>query len=1263
MFTGLKFARARGGLRYAGGLLGAGSLTLALLALGPVAPAVADTAPQDPTNPATPVTVSADSLPTVQINGVVWSQAVVGNTVYAGGSFSTARPAGAAAGTQQVTRNNLLAYNLETGVLIPSFAPNFNGQVRGIAASPDGTRLYVVGDFTTIDGVSHRRLAAFNTATNTIVQSFAPPMNYETWAVDATNTTVFVGGNWNAVGTQDRGNVAAFDTSGALLDWAPTVSGGIVRALALSPDNSKIAVGGSFTSANGSNNPGYGLAMFNTSTGASLPFGINSVLRDGGPDAAITSLATDGNHLYGGGYVFGPGGNFEGTFSAAWSDGSRRFMNDCHGDTYFVQPMNGVAYQVGHTHYCGNIGGFPQTVPSWTFNRATAFGTEVTGASMREPYGYANWIGAPNSSLQTWYPVINSGTYTGQDQGPWTLTSNSEYLVMGGEFTRINGVNQQGLARFAVPSKAPNKRPPRLFSTTYPLNVTTTATGAVRINWSTNEDDDNAYLTYKVYRDIQNNSGLLYTTQARADFWNPYGMGFTDTTAAPGSSHQYRVAVTDPAGNIANSPWVPITVASTGTLSNYVKAVYDSQPTDYWRFGETSGTNAADFVGFTPVTTRSGVSKNVAGAISGDSDRAYSFNGTSNGGAYSTARISPPNTFTIEAWFRTSTSFGGKLIGFGNNQTGNSSNYDRHIYLDNSGRVFFGLYNGSSQTINSPGTYRNNAWHHVVATSSRTAGMKLFIDGNLVAQRADVTYGQGGYWGYWRIGNDSLNSWPSDPISDNFNGSIDEVAIYKRDLAPAEISLHYAAGTGAPLPNLPPTAQYSSSANSLTLSVNGSASTDTDGTITNYAWDFGDGATGSGVTTTHTYANAGDYTVKLTVTDDDGATNVLSKTVHVNKPPVAAFTTNANGALLQVDGSTSTDQGGSITSYAWTYGDGGTGTGASSSHLYAAGGTYNVTLTVTDNEGATGTLTKPVQITLPNVAPDAAFTFTQNDLSVDVNGSDSDDPDGTISSYAWDYGDGDSDTGVNPGPHAYDNPGTYVITLTVTDNNGAPDSIAHSVTVTAPPAEFAVDEFERTSASGWGNATAGGAWVGAGAATTYTVGSGVGTIRLAAPGSGPQVYLNGVSSASTDLTFQQSIDKVSTGGGVYLTAQVRRIDAANLYYAQSRFLSNGTIQLALGRLVSGTDTALQSVATGLTVAPGDQTNVRVQAFGTSPTTIRAKVWRAGDPEPAAWTASTTDSSAALQAAGTVGLKAYLSGSATNAPVLASYDHLKAQTVP
>src|ERR1022692_647749 len=132
------------------------------LAISP-SKAMADSAPAA----GTPATVSDDALPTVQINGTVWAQVTVGNTVYVAGSFTSARPAGSAAGTNEVPRANLLAYDITTGALT-NFNHTLNAQALTIAASPDGTTLYVGGQFTTVDGIAHSRLASFNLTTGAL---------------------------------------------------------------------------------------------------------------------------------------------------------------------------------------------------------------------------------------------------------------------------------------------------------------------------------------------------------------------------------------------------------------------------------------------------------------------------------------------------------------------------------------------------------------------------------------------------------------------------------------------------------------------------------------------------------------------------------------------------------------------------------------------------------------------------------------------------------------------------------------------------------------------------------------------------------------------------------------------------------------------------------------------------------------------------------------------------------------------------------------
>ena len=186
----------------------AAAVIAAMLATGVQSPAVADTAPPV-VSPATPVTVSADGLPTVQINGVVWSQVTVGNTVYATGNFTSARPAGSPAGTNETPRANLLAYDIRTGNLITGFNHTLNAQGLVLTAAPDGTRVYLGGDFTTIDGQPRNRIAAFDTTTGALISTFHPTVTNRVRALAATPTTVYLGGDFITVDGVTRTRLAA----------------------------------------------------------------------------------------------------------------------------------------------------------------------------------------------------------------------------------------------------------------------------------------------------------------------------------------------------------------------------------------------------------------------------------------------------------------------------------------------------------------------------------------------------------------------------------------------------------------------------------------------------------------------------------------------------------------------------------------------------------------------------------------------------------------------------------------------------------------------------------------------------------------------------------------------------------------------------------------------------------------------------------------------------------------------------------------------
>lgn len=1019
------------------------TLVVAGLGAGLVAAPLAAAAP-GPVQTTDAGMVTADPLPTVQVNGVVWAQAVVGNKVFAGGSFSQARPAGAAVGSDETPRANLLAYDITTGALDTGFAPVLNGQVRSVAASPDGKRVYVAGDFTTIDGGSRSRIAAFDTATGKLITGFLAAADYNVYAIAATNSTVYIGGDFNNARGVARAKLAAFNTNGDLLGWNPGADKK-VHALVLTPDGSKVVAGGAFLTLAG--RTVYGNGAVDAATGAAATWKANGLIRNWGDQAAILSLSTDGTAIYANGYVYGKNGNLEGVYSANPADGSINWVQDCHGDSYGTfAPSNATdaVYVVSHAHYCGNVGGFPQTSP-WTFQRGMAFTKRTTGTLGADPYGYYNYAGTPSPSIVSWFPQLPAGTYTGQSQAAWTVSGNDRYVVLGGEFPSVNGVAQQGLVRFAVQPTGKSTKPIMSGGNLVP-SVTDVGGGAVRVAVTANWDRDDSRLTYELLRDGK----VVKTMTADSTFWDRPAVTVLDGGLVAGQTYKYQIRSADPAGNVAVGNPVTFTASANSptSASPYLQAVTSHGPSAFWRLGESTGT-VYDWAGNNDGTAGAGVSRGAAGAIAGDANPAATFDGTATSRVSTANALPGPTTFTAEAWIKTTSTSGGKILGFGNSATGTSNNYDRHLYLDNSGKVFFGAFPGAVKTVSSAKSYNDGQWHQVVG-SIGAGGMTLYVDGVKVAADPTVTSAQV-YSGYWRIGADSLGGWPNQPRG-NFVGQIDEVSIYPTALTEQQIADQFKAAGGR-LPNVAPTAAFTSSVSGSATGFDGRGSADSDGTIAAYAWDFGDGSTGTGDRPTHTYAAPGTYQVTLTVTDDRAGTGTVTQPVTIapNQAPVAAFTVGVDDLTLAVDGGTSADPDGTIAAYAWDFGDGSTGTGTTAAHAYAAAGTYQVRLTVTDNTGGTNALTQPVTVTdpPPNQAPTADFTSSPTDLAVAVDGTASSDPDGTIAAYAWDFGDGSTGSGMTAS-RTYAAAGTYTVTLTVTDDNGVTAQTTRSVTVTAP---------------------------------------------------------------------------------------------------------------------------------------------------------------------------------------------------------------------
>jgi len=319
-----------------------------------------------------------------------------------------------------------------------------------------------------------------------------------------------------------------------------------------------------------------------------------------------------------------------------------------------------------------------------------------------------------------------------------------------------------------------------------------------------------------------------------------------------------------------------------------------------------------------------------------------------------------------------------------------------------------------------------------------------------------------------------------------------------------------------------------------------------------------------------------------------------------------------------------------------------------------------LTATTTDPAGNTSEFNNSLRTPQSSGADSPVATFTGNcdGLGCSFDGSGSSDPEGGTLSYAWDFGDGTTGSGSTVA-HTYATAGTYRVSLSVSDSSGATGTSSTQVKVGSAATVYASDSFSRTVSGGWGSAETGGAW---GPTTSRAaVGNGVGTMNTPSAGSAVAMTLGGASALDVDASVVTDVSKTATGGGQLAAVEVRRADSSNQYRGRVRRLADGTVGVRIERLVGGRETGLTSevVVSGLSGAPGTPIAMRLQAVGANPTALRFRAWDARQTEPQQWQRTASDSSAALQVAGKVGLRTFLSSTATNAPLTTSYDNFRA----
>lgn len=733
--------------------------------------------------------LSAVASPMWQTNNSVYALDVANNVVYAGGDFTRVRPPGAARGSNETVRNRLAAFDATTGALITSFNPNVNGRVLDVDVSSDGTKLYLVGAFTAVSGQPRSHVARLDLPGGTLDTSWTADANSTVATVTSNTTAVYVGGDFTTIKGVNRTRIARLSpTTGNVVTSFNASSDGRISESALAPDGSRLLVGGENGIVDGQNQPA--IASLDPNTGSLRQWQATGIVprksNGDGCDARVTDIVTSGTVAY----VTAEGtqaGCWEGVYSADISDGSVNFNYECLGGSMSLALVNGWLYRGSHNHDCAkNPGGYTgQTSNINIWHRLQVH--RIT-----------------DGRLGHWSPNTNGGsTGTETTVGPLVMATDGTQVFVGGDESEVNGIGQQGLTRFG-PGGA-NSLP----ETPAPPVATPSAKGAVTVTVQGVSDDDDGVLSYRLYR----NGGPNPIARFKAESW-PWSkptIRFVDKNRKPGSPVLYQVVVNDGKVSSPRSPATPFVIVPAANPKTYQATLRAAaRPAVYWRLHGT-GTTQSDSSGSGRTgTVIGGVATGQPGALTGN--RAVTTNGT-NGFVRSTAAFTPPATFTQSVWFKTTTQVGGTIMGFSNMPSGAGSRDNRVLWMDNDGKIGFGIRRGnpsnpSSTFIRSGFTYNDGRWHQAVVTFNGTA-LALYLDGVPSASMGVTNVVDAGS-GYLRLGYTDLSRFyavfggnfdgQKVPLSYFFAGSIDEAAVQPAALSAAQVSTLWASGAAVLVP-------------------------------------------------------------------------------------------------------------------------------------------------------------------------------------------------------------------------------------------------------------------------------------------------------------------------------------------------------------------------------------------------------------------------------------------------------------------------------
>jgi hypothetical protein len=338
-------------------------------------------------------TVVSTPTPSDGTDGRVNAVTHVGDRIFVGGAFTSA-------GGQP--RSGLAALDAVGGHVITTWRADVNGAVDALAASSDGTTLYVGGDFTVVGGLTRRHLAAVSTSTGAVSGWNPGAIGGSVLALVATGGRVYAGGKLTSIGSTWRPYLAAVTSAGGLDPGFDAQMDDVVLSLALSPDTARIYAGGQFHNAGGA--PRAHLAALNPTGGAAFAW-------RAAVSCPVLGLAATSSAVYlgcGGGFPFG---NSAMAYSAA--SGSQAWAARADGNVAAVARLGDAVYFGGH------------------FANVDGVGRKKAAA-----------VDASSGQLLPWDPRPNSAL------GVRCLYADLDSLWMGGDFTAVNGASQPHLARF-----------------------------------------------------------------------------------------------------------------------------------------------------------------------------------------------------------------------------------------------------------------------------------------------------------------------------------------------------------------------------------------------------------------------------------------------------------------------------------------------------------------------------------------------------------------------------------------------------------------------------------------------------------------------------------------------------------------------------------------------------------------------------------------------------------------------------------------------